>query len=345
MGNHLRRWTGLRSIRSVVQRTIGAVAAAALLLGLTACSSSRHDPTEKYFLVSVNVKNTYWQAAGAGLVQAARGLGVAAELVGPDTYDPHGEAQVFRDTVAKKPAGILVSVTDPNVMKDPIDAAIAQGIPVITIDSDAAASKRLAFIGTNNYQAGLMGGRVLADRLHGKGNVIVYTMPGQPNLDERLEGYKTILDDHPQIKILRVVNVKGDPRIAFDTTGEALKEKPGPDAFICLVSFACPEVADVLDRNKVSGKVVVAMDTHANTLNWIQKGLIDATIAQKPFTMAHYGVLMLDTLHHFKLPSLDVKWANDTRSPVPMFIDTGATLIDKNNVAEFLKAHTPPEGT
>ena len=94
---------------------------------------------------------------------------------------------------------------------------------MITIDSDAPASKRLVFIGTNNYQAGLMGGRVLAERMHGKGNVYVFTMPGQPNLDERLQGYRTVLAEHPQIQIAQVVNVKGDPRIAFDTTAESLK--------------------------------------------------------------------------------------------------------------------------
>jgi ribose transport system substrate-binding protein len=329
MGSHLKRQVFL---------------ATALILGLTACSSSRHDPTEKYYLVSVNIKNAYWQAAGAGLVAGARGLGVAAEMVGPDTYDPQAEAQAFRDAVAKKPSGILVSVADPNVMKDPIDAAITQGIPVLTIDSDAPASKRLTFIGTNNYQAGMMGGRVLAAQLHGKGSVVVYSMPGQPNLEERLQGYKTMLADQPQIKIAQVVNVKGDPRIAFDTTTELLKGKTPPDGFVCLVSFACPEVADVLDRNKVTGKVVVAMDTDTNTLDWIQKGLIAATIAQKPFTMSHYGVVMLDSLQHFKMPSLDVKWAEDTRSPVPTFIDTGATLIDKSKVAEFLKAQTAANG-
>jgi ribose transport system substrate-binding protein len=318
--------------------------ATALILGLMACSSSRHDPIEKYYLVSVNINHAYWQAAGAGLLRAARGLGVAAEMVGPNTYDAAGEAQAFRDAAAKKPAGILVSVADPNLMKDPIDSAIAQGIPVITIDSDAPASKRLTFIGTNNYQAGMMGGRVLAEQLHGKGSVVVYSMPGQPNLDERLQGYKTILGDHPQIKIAQVVNVKGDPTIAFDTTSQLLKGKAVPDGFVCLVSIACPEVADVLDRNKVTGKVVVAMDTDTNTLNWIQKGLIAATIAQKPFTMSHFGVLMLDTVSHYKLPSLDVRWAEDTRSPVPTFVDTGATLIDKSKVADFIKAQTAADG-
>jgi ribose transport system substrate-binding protein len=322
-------------------KTLAVAAFATLALGLAACSGARHEPTEKYYLVVSNTKLPYWQAALAGLSQAARGLGVAAEMVGPDTYDAQGEAQAFRDAVAKKPAGILVSAADPTIMKDPIDAAIAQGIPVITIDSDVPTSKRLTFVGTNNYQAGLMGGRVLAERLNGKGEVVVFTMPGQINLDERLQGYKNILSDHPQMKIIRVVDVKGNPTVAFDTTEEILKGKSAPDGFVCLVSTACQEVADVLERHKVDGKVLVGMDSDANMITWIQKGKVAATIAQKPYTMAHYGTLALDSLHHYKLPSLDGNWTQDTRSPLPVFIDTGATLIDKSNVDAFLKAQTP----
>src|SRR5580692_6901226 len=206
-------------------KTFAALASTALILGLAACSSSLHEATEKYYLVTLNTKLGYWQAAGAGLDRAARHLAVAAEMVGPDSYDPQAEAQALRDAMAKKPTGILVSAGDPTMMKDPIDAAIAQGIPVITIDSDVPASKRLTVIGTNNYEAGLMGGRILAERLHGKGDVVVYTMPGQINLAERLQGYKNILSEHPQMKIIRIVDVKGNPSVAFDTTDEILKAK------------------------------------------------------------------------------------------------------------------------
>jgi ribose transport system substrate-binding protein len=310
---------------------------------LAGCASSRHDPNEKYYLVTANTKVNYWQTAASGLSQGARSLGVLAEVAGPETYDPQAEAQEFRSVTAKKPAGILVSAADPAVMKAPIDEAISQGIPVITIDSDSPNSQRLTFIGTNNYQAGLMGGRTLVESLHDKGNVVFYTMPGQENLDERLQGYKNILADHPQVKIVDVVDVKGDPRVAFDATMDILnKGKLKPDAFVCLVSTACPEVADVLDRNKISGKVVVAMDTDADTIKWVQKGLIAATIAQKPFTMAYYGIRMLDGLHHYKLPTLTGNWAQNTQSPVPVFIDTGATLIDKTNLAAFQQAQPSP---
>ncbi len=336
-----RRYTYMLAKEDIMNKTVAAIAAATLIAGLAACSGSRHEANEKYYLVVLNAKIAYWQAASAGLDRAARGLGVASETVGPDNYDVQAEVQAFRDAVSKKPAGILVSAGDPTTMKEPIDAAIAQGIPVVTIDADAPASKRLTFVGTNNYQAGLMGGRTLAERLHGKGDVVVFTMPGQSNLDERLQGYKNILSEHPQIKIVRVVDVKGTPSIAFDTTQEILKGKSVPDGFVCLEATACQEIADVLDRNKVDGKVLVAMDSDANTLTWIQKGKIAATIVQKPFTMAHFGTLILDTVHHYKLPTLEANWTQDTRSPVPVFVDTGATLIDKDNVDAFLKAQAP----
>jgi ribose transport system substrate-binding protein len=302
---------------------------------------SPHTPDEKYYLLAVNVKIPYWQAAANGLARSTAQLRVQTELVGPDAFDPPAEQQELRRLVAlqQKPSGILVSAADPGLMKGDIDAAIASGIPVITVDSDSPGSKRLAFIGTNNYQAGVMGGRVVAKQTKGKGNVVVFTMPGQANLVERLNGYKFAFSEYPGIKISSVEDIKGDPRIAFDRTSEIVtKQRDKVDAFVCLEALAGKEVAEVLDRNKVTGKTVVAMDTDEDTLKWIQKGRIVATIAQKPFTMAYYGVKMLDELHHHAPPSLDANWAEDPFSPLPNFVDTGATLITKENVDGFLKA-------
>ena len=77
-------------------------------------------------------------------------------------------------------------------MQPEIDAAIDANIPVITIDSDAPHSHRLFFIGTNNLEAGHLGGQRVVNKLGGKGNVVFFSMPGQPNLDERLKGYEDI---------------------------------------------------------------------------------------------------------------------------------------------------------
>ncbi|MEP6756815.1 MAG: sugar ABC transporter substrate-binding protein, partial [Chthonomonadales bacterium] len=74
------------------------------------------------------------------------------------------------------------------------------------------------------------------------------------------------------------------------------------------------------------------------TLEGIRKGIITATIGQKPFTMCFFGVKMLDDLHHHKPVQLDKKWSDDSFSPIPSFVDTGATLIDKSNVDAFIKS-------
>ena len=311
-----------------------------LLLG-SCGGGSQHVTTEVYVLVATNIKIPYWQSAAAGLKSAATQLGVKYDFVGPDTYNPEGEREEFRRLLARKPepSGIMVSAADAELMKPQIDSAITQGIPVVTIDSDAPASKRLVYIGTDNYQAGRMGARVAADRLNGKGNVVVFTMPEQLNLNDRLHGYQDVFQQHPQLKITEVVDIKGDPALAFDKTSQVVdKARDSVDAFVCLEALACKEVAEVLDRKHVSGKLIVAMDTDELTLEWIQKGAIAATVAQKPYTMAFTALKILDDLHHHMPASLDRNWAQDPFSPIPVFVDTGATLVDKNNVAAFVQA-------
>lgn len=299
----------------------------------------RHDSDEKYYLVSVNIQLPYWQEAKAGFMHAADELRVQAKFVGPDTYDPKAEQQAFEEALQKKPSGILVSAADASILLLNINKAIDAGIPVITMDADAPASKRLFFVGTNNYQAGLLGGARLAQELKDKGNVVFFTMPEQTNLTERLRGYREALVRFPDVHIVRIVNIAGDPRIAFDTTQEILgNDKDKVNAFVCLEAQAGREVATVLSNRNVKDKVVMAFDTDSDTLDWIEKGVIAATIAQKPYTMSVVGLHMLDDLHHNPLPKLNNDWSKDSFAPVPAFVDTGTALIDKNNLKAFREA-------
>ena len=305
---------------------------------LLSCGSA-HDSDEYFVLVSANLQVPYWKTAGTGFANAASQLKVRSDFSGPQNYDPKAERDAVDQAVQKKATGILLGVTDPTLLKDSIDKAVAAGIPVITIDSDAPSSKRLFFIGTNNYQAGFTGGLRLAQELKGKGSVVVFSMPDQSNLQERLRGYKEALARTPDIKITRVVDIQGDPRIAFDTTTQIIgKERDKVDAFVCLEAQSGKEVAGVLDSYHVTGKPVIAMDTDQETLDWLKKGVIAATISQKPYTMAFVGMQMLDNLYHHKPSSLEVDWAKDGYAPIPTFVDTGSALIDKTNVDSFIQA-------
>jgi ribose transport system substrate-binding protein len=331
---NLRKEDAMMLARRIVSRT----ALALLLVFLLSCGAA-HDSQEFYVLISANLQIPYWKTASAGFSAAAALMKVRAEVEGPQTFDPKAEGDVLDQAVQKKVTGILLDVTDVALQKDSIDKAIAAGIPVVTIDSDAPASKRLFFIGTNNYQVGLMGGQRLAQELHGKGNVVFFTNPDQPNMQDRLNGYKAALARTPDIKVTRVVDIQGDPRIAFDTTTQIIgKERDKVDAFVCLEALSGKEVAGVLNSFHVSGKVVMAMDTDQETLDWIKKGVIAATLAQKPYTMAFVGLEMLDNLYHQKPSALDRDWAKDSLAPIPYFVDTGSALIVRSNVDAFMQA-------
>src|SRR5262249_53080405 len=150
--------------------------------------------------------------AGAGFLEAAKQLNLQAEFVGPETYDPKAQQLEFEKIVKTKPSGILISVANPELMKADIDAAIAEGIPVITMDADSPSSRRLLFIGTDNYHAGVIGAEVAAKKLHGKGNVVVFTIPAMANLKDRLRGYRDTFAAYPGIKITSTVDISGNPR-------------------------------------------------------------------------------------------------------------------------------------
>src|SRR5579864_905579 len=125
---------------------------AALSLVFAGCQESYHEKEEHYVLIAANINLPYWQEADAGLrdVTKEMGLGVKADMDGPTSYSPKEEVDAFQKAVSSHPAGILVSVASPELMQAPIAAAIASGIPVICLDSDAPDSKRVMFIGTDN---------------------------------------------------------------------------------------------------------------------------------------------------------------------------------------------------
>src|SRR5437868_7967950 len=316
----------------------------ATMLSVTGCGY--HNDKEKYYLISTNIQLPYWQAAASGIRRATHEMQVQSQFSGPDSYDTQAEVQAFRQAVSAKPAGILVSPADPKLMAPEIDRAIESGIAVVTVDSDAPTSKRLFYIGTDNQGAGELGARVAIRKTDGKGNFMVFSMPGQANLDARLSGYQKAFAAHPGMKIVQVVDIHGQPTAAFDAAEASLAKKGADkiDGYLCLEASAGKEVAEVMRRYKATDRVIVAFDTDQETLDAVRDGTIAATIAQKPATMTYIGTMMLDNLHHNLKESINRYWVNDPYAPVPAFVDTGVTLIDQSNLDDFIKARDAAAG-
>jgi ribose transport system substrate-binding protein len=315
----------------------GAVAAAIAWV-LTACQPAAHEENETYMLIASNISLPYWQEAVAGFRDAGRDLRVKVDIQGPQSYSPDEEVDDFQQAVKKHPAGILVSPASADKFTAPIDAAIAAGIPVICIDSDAPNSRRLMFIGTDNVRAGQESGRRIAQLMHDQGDLVVITIPGQLNLEQRMQGLKAIVSGYPRIKIAQVLDDKGDPRLANDEISALLEKKAKVDGIVCLEASGGAGAAEALHRLNLDGKIpIVAMDKDAETLDWISRGGIAATVSQKPYTMAFYGLKFLDDLHHNVVHEFR-DWRTAPVSPLPTLVDTGTAVIDSTNLKEFQAA-------
>ena len=312
---------------------------------IVSCAAPYHDQNERYVFVATNIKLAYWQEAQAGFLDAAKQLGVKAELTGPPSYDPFAEVTEFRRVVDQHPAGICVSAARPDSFQADIDNAVAAGIPVLCVDADVPSSKRILYIGTDNVKAGHESLKRMADLLHGNGNITVITISGQNNLDQRVAGVAEALSSFPGIKLANVINDKGDARTANDLVSDLVQKKEKVDGIICLEASGGSGAAEALHRLGMEGKIpIVAFDNDPETLDWIDRGAITATVTQKAYVMAYFGLKFLDDLHHNAVHQFK-DWRTALAPPMPASVDTGTVVVDKSNLAQYreaLAAHPKP---
>jgi len=216
---------------------------------------------------------------------------------------------------------------------------------VICVDADAPDSKRISFLGTDNVRAGEESAKRMAQLLNGKGQVVVITIPGQHNLDERLQGVDQELKKFPGIKILQKLDDNGDPRVANDSISGLLQAKTKFDGIIALEASGGSGAAEALHRLDMDGKLpIVAFDKDPETLDWIDRGVITATVTQKPYIMTYYGTKLADDLHHNAVHEYK-DWRTAPTTPIPAWVDTGTAIVDKSNLKAFreaLAAHPKP---
>src|SRR5713101_321661 len=322
------------------------MAAAFIFVGAVLIAACRpyHADNERYVFVATNINLPYWQEAAAGFFDAAKTLGVKAEMVGPTTYFPTEELAMFRQVVDRQPAGICLSAARPELFQAAIERAIEQGIPVICVDADVPGSKRVLYIGTDNFKAGRESLKRMA-ALVPRGSIAVVTISGQRNLEDRVAGVADALANFPALKLTKILDDQGDARSAFDQVSELIQKKEKVDGIICLEATGGSGAAGALHRFNMEGKLpIVAFDNDPETLDWIDRGAITATITQKPYVMSYYGLKFLDDLHHNAVHQF-IDWRTALAAPMPTSVDTGTVVVDKKNLKlyrEALTAHPKP---
>jgi len=241
-------------------------------------------------------------------------------------------------SVRRKPIVVRSAVAVETMTQAEIDKAVAQGIPVICVDSDVPSSNRVLYIGTDNFKAGRESLKRMATLLASKGNIAVITISGQRNVDDRVAGVADALKNFPALKLTKILDDKGDARRAFDQISELIQKKEKIDGIICLEATGGSGAAGAVHRFSMDGKMpIVAFDNDPETLDWIDRGVITATITQKPYVMSYYGLKFLDDLHHNAVHQFK-DWRTALAPPMPTSVDTGTVIVDKNNLKVYREA-------
>jgi ribose transport system substrate-binding protein len=278
----------------------------------------------------------YWSEVELGVKKAASDLKIKATFFVPQKEDIPAQIAQMESFIAMGVNGIAVAPSDPTAIAPTIEKALAKGIPVITLDTDAPQSKRLVYIGTDNYSAGKLAGQVMAQLLGVRGGKIAIGT-GSLTAMNSLERMRGFMDGIAQNK--RAVVVTKPALCDFEDTGravtlaeQALLTYPDLRGFFGVYAFNGPAAAKaVKSANKVGQVLIVCFDTTPEHMQLIKEGVIAATIGQRPYMMGYKSVEIL-----YKMATQGVD-ATLKELPANRIIDTGVDVVAAEQYVKLIK--------
>jgi ribose transport system substrate-binding protein len=292
--------------------------------------------SQRYVMVVVISGHPFWNDIKKGAQDAANQLGVKFEFTGPVEYDAAAQAAQVDQLIVTKPAGIIVGSYDPS-MTQSINRAIAAGIPVATIDSDAPNSNRLVFVGPDHYQVGWEYGKKMAALLNNRGKIGLLTVIAQTNLMRRIQGIKDYFTQNaPDIKIVATEDNGGDDQVTADKTKSMIEAHPDINGII-VVNATGSGVATALKELNKAGKIkVLTSDVSDPILKGIQEGAINTTSYVNIYLEGYYALKLL--YDYANGNTAGVPGAKVGVNRLPATVNPGLFFITKSNAAAFMTA-------
>lgn len=244
----------------------------------------------------------------------------------PDKSDAQLQIQILENLIAMNVDGIAVGPTDPDALVPVIDQAIDKGIPVICFETDAPDSNKLAYIGTDNYNAGRHMGAVIGEKLNGEGDILILTgLPTQMSLNERIRGIEEYLaEKYPNINVVDTQPSEGDPQKAVTLTENMILSHPDFKAIIGIDATAGPAMISVWKAKGWQNNdehMIITFDDMPDNLQGLKDGYITSIVAQR---QSGWGRDVLDLLDQVV-----------RGEEYEVYIDTGSIEITLDNIDSY----------
>jgi ribose transport system substrate-binding protein len=160
----------------------------------------------RVIVIPKGTTHEFWKTLHAGTLKAADELGnVDVIWQGPQKEDDRvQQIQLVQNAIAAGVDGIVLAPLDARALVDPVEAAVAKGIPVVIFDSALESTKMVSYVATNNYNGGVLAARRMGTLLKGQGKIILLRYAvGSESTEQRENGFtETLAKDFPGISLL-----------------------------------------------------------------------------------------------------------------------------------------------
>lgn len=315
-----------------MKKIVAALAALAISAAALITPASAQDKKFTIALIPGLTTDGFYITMRKGAQAAADALGVDLVFQGASDFNPVTQVPVLDAVIAKKPDAILIAPTDKVQLVEPLRKANDAGIPVITVDTFIGsgvyqtgagdADFPLSYIASDNILGGEIAARALATAIGDKGKVYVSNVkPGISTTDQREEGFKKEMANHPGITVLETQFNDDDANKAASQLQAVFARNPDLVGVFGANLFSALGAANGVKQAGQSGTVkVVAFDAPTSIVDNINTGLVDVAIAQHPAEIGYFGVVSA--------------YAHLTGHSIPVTIGTGFTIMDKSNIAD-----------
>jgi ribose transport system substrate-binding protein len=283
--------------------------------------------TELKLAFICNNASNFWLIAQKGIQQAEKELGVKVNFYQPPNPPTTAKQNEYLDgLITQGYHGVAISPISPEGQTPDLDKAAGR-LNLITQDSDAPKSKRLAYVGTNNFEAGRALGKEIVKLLPDGGQIAVFVGTfSADNASQRLKGIEKELEG-TKITIVARKEDNKDSVAAVSNVEAVLNSTPDVKLLAGLWSYNAPAIAAALKAKKDTKTIGVGFDEDDETLNAIEAGVLKVTVVQKPY---QFGYQSIKLLH-------DLTTKGESALPKGGVVDPGIEVVNKSNVVEFKK--------
>lgn len=264
-----------------------------VVLLLSGCADTGAGAQYKVYLVIKSMNTEFWQAAIAGANAASAEYNVSLTVLGPETEEDYqAQNEYIAQAVAAGADALVFSAISYEENAAAVDAAAAQGVRIVVIDSDVASDSVSVRIGTDNVEAGrkAAGAALDTDWETLVVGIVNYDLASR-NGQERETGLREVLETDPRVRDIYTINVLTTPEAAQAGSEQLLARHPEINVLVGLNEPLAVGTAQAVDALGVGGEVrMVGFDTNVRCIDLMRSGAVAALIVQNPYAMGYLGV-------------------------------------------------------